>query len=101
MSNERFGLSEDTIRKILSVLNQHTHIDETLIYGSRALGVFRNGSDIDLCLKGDKIDLQELNHISQELDNLDLPYQFDITACHMIDNDDLLDHINRVGVKFS
>ncbi len=100
MGSERFGLSENTRRKILSVLAQYPHIDETIIYGSRALGAFRQGSDIDLCLKGDKVNLQELNRIAQELDDLDLPYQFDITACHMIDNDDLLDHIKRVGVNF-
>ena len=53
--------------------------------------------DIDLTLKG-KLDLKELTNITSDLDELVLPFRFDINIYHQIKNLDLLNHINRVGV---
>ncbi|MDR3183270.1 MAG: nucleotidyltransferase domain-containing protein, partial [Planctomycetaceae bacterium] len=48
----RYGLSEETIEKINGVLSQHTAVEKAVIYGSRAKGNYKNGSDIDLTLFG-------------------------------------------------
>lgn len=75
-------------------------VDEAILYGSRAKGDYKPGSDIDLALKGEKLDLKELNRIALALDDLFLPYTFDLSIYHRIDNPDLLEHIARVGRIF-
>ena len=94
----KFGLSDTTIEKINSVFSAHPEVDKVIIYGSRALGTFRNGSDIDITLFGDKIDYNLLVAISQELDELNTPYLFDISIYHDLQSPDLENHIDRVGL---
>jgi len=98
MSDNLFGLDESTRQKIIQVLNKHHDIDEVIVYGSRAKGNYRPGSDIDISLKGESLTLQKLNRIMQEIDELDLPYQLDISIYHQIDNPELVAHIDRVGL---
>jgi predicted nucleotidyltransferase len=93
----KFGLKEDIIEKITEVFASVSEVDEVIIYGSRAKGENKRGSDIDIVLKGEKLTLNELNKISLVLDDLLLPYTFDLSIYHRINNSELLDHINRVG----
>jgi len=95
---KRFGLKEATINKIIAVFAKYTQIEKILLYGSRAKGNYRNGSDIDLTLIGDQLDYSQLSSIESDIDDLFLPYSFDISIFKDIDNPDLVDHINRVGV---
>ena len=93
----KFGLKEDIVEKITGVFASIFEIDEVIIYGSRAKGDNKKGSDIDIVLKGEKLTLNELNKISLALDDLLLPYTFDLSIYHRIKNSELLDHINRIG----
>lgn len=95
-----YGLKEQVIEKIISVFRENHAIDMVVLYGSRAKESSKPGSDIDLTLKGDQIDLQELNRISLALDDLLLPYTFDLSIFRHISNTDLLEHIDRVGKIF-
>ena len=95
---KRFGLKEATINKIMAVFAKYTQIDKILLYGSRAKGNYRNGSDIDLTLIGDQLNYSQLSSIESDIDDLFLPYSFDISIFKDIDNPDLVEHINRVGV---
>ena len=95
-----YGLRDIHISKIKSVFKQFSNIDKAIIYGSRAKGNFLNGSDIDLTLIGESIDLTELQKIENELDDLLLPYKIDLSLFHKIDNLELLNHIERVGIEF-
>ena len=88
------------IAKINGVLSRYPSIEQAILYGSRAKGMFRNGSDIDLTLKGDNITHRELAHIENELDDLLLPYKIDLSLFRQIDNHNLIEHIERVGVVF-
>lgn len=74
-----FGLPENTINKIKTVFEKHSEIDEVVIYGSRAIGNFRAGSDIDITLKRDELQYDIISKINQEIDNLNTPYLFDIS----------------------
>jgi predicted nucleotidyltransferase len=94
------GLTSEVIEKIRNVLSKHKEISSAILYGSRAKGNFKPGSDIDLTLKGDKLDLSKLAKINSEIDDLSLPYTFDFSIYDQISNPDLLQHINRVGIKF-
>ena len=96
----KFGLKEKTINDIQTVFATVPEIKVAILYGSRAKGNYKNGSDIDLTLKGESLNLTILNQILLKLDDLFLPYKFDISIYHQINNSDLLDHIQRVGICF-
>jgi predicted nucleotidyltransferase len=71
-----------------------------VLYGSRAKGNYKNGSDIDLTLKGKNLNLLILGKIDEQLDDLLLPYTFDLSIYHQISNAELLNHMNRVSKIF-
>ncbi|GMQ31611.1 nucleotidyltransferase domain-containing protein [Algoriphagus confluentis] len=98
---DKFGLSEKVIQKIQAIFQRHPHVEKVIVYGSRAKGNFRPNSDIDLVIQGEKVDFSELLQIENELDDLLLPYQIDLSALHFIQSSpDLLSHIGRVGKTF-
>jgi predicted nucleotidyltransferase len=96
----RYGLSEETIGKIIEVFSRYVEIEAATLYGSRAKGNFKPGSDIDIALKGPDLNLKLLNKISIDLDDLLLPYAIDLSLYHQIDNPDLIEHIKRVKKVF-
>ncbi len=96
----RFGLEEETIRKINSVFEEFSVVEEVIIYGSRAKGNYRDGSDIDLTLKGENISNEVLSKISLAIDELNTPYLFDISIFEKLHSPDLVEHIIRVGKIF-
>ena len=93
-----FGLSPRVLGLIRGVLDRHSGIDRAIVYGSRAKGNYRTGSDIDLTLDAPQLTFSELLRIDSELDDLMLPYSFDLSLLKQIDNPDLLGHIARVGI---
>ncbi|KAF0133902.1 MAG: DNA polymerase subunit beta [Candidatus Saganbacteria bacterium] len=96
----KYGLKEETINKINNIFAQYSQVEEAILYGSRAKGDFKKGSDIDITLKGKKLDLSLVNKISIEIDDLLLPYSFDLSILDQISSLDLLDHIKRRGIVF-
>ncbi|HBA88554.1 MAG TPA: hypothetical protein DCZ75_11415 [Geobacter sp.] len=94
----KFGLKESTIDKISSVFRSYPQIEQVVLYGSRAMGNCRNGSDIDLTIVGSEVTHSLQLQIENNLDDLLLPYKIDLSLLHEIDNADLIDHIRRVGV---
>jgi predicted nucleotidyltransferase len=93
-----YGLSDKTRHEIISVLSRYPQIEKAILYGSRAMGRYREGSDIDLTLQGKNLTLQILHQIANAFDDTLLPYQFDLSVYHLIENKDIKDHIQRVGV---
>lgn len=96
----RYGLKEQTIESICGVFVRHPLLEKVMLYGSRAIGNFKPGSDIDLTVFGASLTSQELGVIGEELDDLLLPYQIDLSTFERIENIDLREHIERVGVVF-
>ncbi len=96
----KFGLTEKTINKINSVFEKISEIEEVVIYGSRAKGNYREGSDIDITLKGKAISYNCLSKINQEIDDLNTPYLFDISIFDKLESNELINHINRKGQTF-
>jgi uncharacterized protein len=88
---------EDDIRAVLSTFPM---VDKAVLYGSRAKGNYKNGSDIDLTLFGKSLSLKTLFAIQEKLDELYLPYKFDLSIFSQITNPDLQEHIGRVGKVF-
>ncbi|MCW3807993.1 nucleotidyltransferase domain-containing protein [Plebeiibacterium marinum] len=93
-----YGLKETHINKLNSVFANYPAIRKAILYGSRAKGNYREGSDIDISLVGDKLNLNMLLRIETELDDLLLPYNIDISIFDKIENQELIEHIKRVGI---
>lgn len=96
----KFGLKPATLSAIQRCMAHCERIDEAIIYGSRAKGNFRPASDIDVTLKGNHLTRSDVAKLEDEIDDLLLPYQFDISIYHQIDNPSLADRIERIGVSF-
>jgi predicted nucleotidyltransferase len=97
----KYGLSNTTIQKIRTVLNCYPQVDQAILYGSRAKGNYKNGSDIDLTLHGSAdLTLNVLYKILADLDDLLLPYTIDLSIFNDIGDPDVVEHIQRVGVTF-
>lgn len=94
------GLDNSDIKKIQSVFNLHPEIEKAILFGSRAKGNYKPASDIDLTLVGNDLTLTIQQTIENELDDLLLPYKFDISIYHTISSNELLNHIERVGQLF-
>jgi predicted nucleotidyltransferase len=75
-------------------------VNKVIIYGSRVKGNYKQGSDIDLTVVGDSLDLQDILKLMVEMDDLFLPYEVDLSDLSKIDNVELIDHIQRVGKLF-
>lgn len=92
-----FGLSSKTINVIQTYFQQYPEIESVKIYGSRAMGTERPGSDIDLAIFFNLDNASLIGKILGELDELSTPYLFDVTDYAKIEHPPLKDHIDRVG----
>ena len=93
-----FGLKDSDLNQIRKVLQQFPEVEEAFIYGSRAIGNYRKGSDVDLALKGLQLNRDVVSRIVFILNEETLlPYFFDVLNYHTLTNQDLVDHIDRMG----
>ena len=92
------GLSPREIELMRAVFGHSPRIAEVVLYGSRAKGTFQPESDVDLALIGVDDDLQA-EAVADELDELPLPYRFDVKAFGTIKHEPLRAHIARVGLS--
>jgi len=95
------GLDLNVIKKLLNVFSQYPEIQSVTLYGSRAKGNFTPSSDIDLCLTAPDLTYSQFIKATAELDDLLLPYSIDLSLRHHIENKELIEHIERVGVTIS
>ncbi len=91
-----FGIYPKSYEAILAIIEDCHSIDEVIIYGSRAKGNYREGSDIDISLKGN-ISKEDLSKLWNKLDDSFIPYKFDISIYSQLKSESLINHINRVG----
>ncbi|HBB17264.1 MAG TPA: DNA polymerase subunit beta [Syntrophus sp. (in: bacteria)] len=100
MNEHPFGLPPAAVAKIRAVFACYPQVERAVLYGSRAKGNYKNGSDIDLTLNGDDLNLNLLLKMLGELDDLLLPWMIDLSIYRQIDNESLREHIERVGITF-
>ena len=96
----RFGLPDSAIEQICAIFAAHPEIERAVLYGSRAKGNFKPGSDIDLTLFGADLSHELLLDLLVEPDDLLLPWMIDLSLSASLHHPALQDHINRVGVVF-
>lgn len=93
----RFGLPCEALAQIASVFANYPEIRSIKVFGSRAKGNWRPGSDLDLCLDAPDLSLARRIELENRLDDLLLPWKIDLVPLASIDNPALLDHIRQVG----
>lgn len=92
-----FGLTDRALALLQGLFSADPRIERAIVYGSRAKGNFRHGSDIDITLDAPSMDWDGFLHLCSAVDDLMLPWHVDLSLRSHIDNPDLLDHIARVG----
>lgn len=96
----KYGLDDAVVARIQAVLASHPKIEQAILYGSRAKGNYRPGSDIDLTLIGAQLSIEDQAAIAADLDDLLLPYTIDLSILARLTHAALHDHIKRVGITF-
>lgn len=96
----KYGLPERTFEAICAVFARHPEVERAILYGSRAKGNYKPGSDIDLTLMGADLSRQLCSTIDDELDDLLLPYSIDLSVFAQLKHPELEAHIERVGQVF-
>ena len=94
-----FGIYPRSYKEILAIIEKYESIEEVIIYGSRAKGTQREGSDIDITLLGN-VNNEDFNKLLLELDDSYIPYKFDISIYNDLNSENLKEHIDRLGKTF-
>ena len=92
-----YGLSDTHLKAITDVLAGNKRIEQVILFGSRAKGTHRPGSDVDMALKGRDLKHNDLLDVSNALDELWLPIRFDLILYDRVKEPALLDQINQFG----
>ena len=96
----KYGLRDSDIVHIIDATQQFPEIAEVILFGSRAKGNYKKGSDVDLAIKGDRLTYEITARLADCLnEEKPLPYFFDVVHYEAIAEPKLKEHIDRVGVK--
>ena len=95
---ETFGLSERSYNELMAILGRVPHIDEAILYGSRARGDYWRASDVDLSLKGEHLTLSDLVALDDMLYESHIPYFFDLNIYNNITNPAFKDNVDCDGI---
>lgn len=96
--NEKFGLSQKSLSEVIGILRNYLEIEEAKLFGSRAMGNFKNGSDLDIALFGNDISLSLILKLKSDFEDSSLPYFVDIVNYNSISNPELKRHIDQNGI---
>jgi uncharacterized protein len=95
----KLGLRTSDLEEITRVLSNYPDISEARIYGSRAKGTYRNGSDVDLALFGDDLNDKVVRTVRYILnEETRMPYRFDVVDATHLSHAGLKEQIEKAGV---
>jgi uncharacterized protein len=94
----KHGLPATTLAKIAGVLERFPEVERAVLFGSRAKGTHKPGSDVDLALGGATLDWRTIGKIYDALDDLLLPHRFSLVVDDAATDPDVAAHIRRVGI---
>lgn len=94
----KFGLKAEDIKQITDIIITFPEVHQAIIFGSRAMGNYKNGSDVDIALKGKNITHEIVTEIKYQLnEETPMPYFFDVVDYDRLKNEDLITHIDQFG----
>ena len=94
----QYGLKEAELKKLQELFAANGSIETVILYGSRAKGNYKPFSDVDITLVGNGFSRSDMNILHAAIDETSLPYKFDISILATLRNEELIDHINRMGI---
>ncbi|MDR2085668.1 MAG: nucleotidyltransferase domain-containing protein [Dysgonamonadaceae bacterium] len=92
-----FGLSKRDIETIYDILEKYSDIHSVYLFGSRAKGTYRQGSDIDLAIINNQLSLNQIIQLKDDFENSSLPYFVDIVDYTAIKDPLLKKSIRQFG----
>lgn len=92
-----YGLTLEELESVINLFSRYQHIERVLIFGSRARGCHKPFSDVDLCIEGKDVTNDDIVSLKWQIDDLLLPYCFDLLMRQDVKNEELLSHIDREG----
>jgi len=99
-SSDIYGLNDRDIQTLFGILNKFDEVENVYLYGSRAKGTHKLGSDIDLAIMNEGVSEKTIRTIKSEIEDSSLPYFVDIINFTTLNHKELAEHIQRVGVSF-
>ncbi|WP_080146748.1 nucleotidyltransferase family protein [Marinilactibacillus piezotolerans] len=98
---ESFGIEMESYQRLTKFLKSESSIDEVILFGSRAIGHARKGSDIDLALKGPLLTSSSVSSLRAFINQeLPIPYSVDLVHYDSLENTALKHHIDTEGIHF-
>lgn len=95
-----YGITDIQKQRMCIEFAAFKEIEEVILFGSRAKGNHKYGSDIDLAIKGKNFNLKSMLKLSHRLEELNIPFKIDLIIYNNIKDSDVIDHIKRVGISF-
>lgn len=92
------GLTEKHKEIIGRIFSRQPHVEEAIVFGSRAKGNYKPGSDIDMAIKGPNLTRADLCALAGDFEESLLPFFVDLQPYSSISNPELKGHIDRVGI---
>ena len=91
------GIPEEASQRLVETLAVHPGVAQIWLYGSRAMGRERLGSDIDLSLEGIELTHRDLLLLMDQVDDLLLAWKIDLSIRHQLPAE-LEAHLQRAGI---
>ncbi len=95
-----FGFTEQDKHELIAILQKHPEVEQAVIFGSRAMGHYRPNSDVDMTLKGQNLTSKIASQIGSEIESSNIPYLFDLSIYHQLNNKNFIQHIESEGKIF-
>ena len=94
---ESLGLSRRIVDSLLETFSRYPKVERVIIYGSRARGDYRPGSDIDLAVIAPKMRFDEFSRLWNEIDELPIAFNIDLLHLDTLENQALKEAIDDSG----
>ena len=93
------GLKPHQYQLIEEIVLVHPLVEHAWVFGSRALGTFKDSSDIDLALEGPHLSMSTIAQIQDQFEQSTFPYNVDVIITRTVTSEALLAHIQRHGIQ--
>ncbi len=95
----KFGLPSQFLDLVISFGNTNPKVEQIILFGSRATGQYRNGSDIDLALLGKQLTIDDIIQFERQLETLDILNKFEVLIFDNISSTELKEQIITLGIE--
>lgn len=95
---DSFGLSDRDMKTLRDIFKKYPDVKNVFVFGSRAKGTYKQGSDIDLAIMNEGITDTYIRKMKSDFEDSSLPYIVDLVNYPTLKHPELKHHIDRVGV---